>query len=241
MTSETAEAASAPAGHVVLGRHVPSPVQVRAATAAMATWLAPLAAVQRLVADTGLDAMPTIGGRGMASVGLIRYLDNDLGDYHEIAVALVVRDTQDPKKAATLIRHLPVNQEFTCAAGRQIWGFPKFVADIDIDHGTQATTGTLVADGRHVLTLRVGRGPLRLPRRHLTLGTYSHLDGVLRRTPFTMDATGTTTRPGGAALVLGTDHPIADDLRALGVDGHHAIFTSRVAHLRATFGDAITL
>ena len=229
---------SAPVGHVVLGQPVPSPVQVRWATAAMATWLAPLPTVQRLVADAGLDAMATVAGRGMVTVGLIRYLENDLGDYHEVAVALVVRDTLDGSKPSAFIRHLPVDQEFTCAAGRQIWGFPKIMADIDIDRRPHATTGTLLVDGHHVLSLRVGRGVVPLPRRTTELGAHAHLDGVLRRTPFTLDAAGTRTRPGGAALVLGHDHPIADDLRTLAVDRRAALFTTRVAHLRATFGEA---
>jgi hypothetical protein len=34
-------------------------------------------------------------------------------------------------RAGTFIARLPVNQEFTCEAGRAIWGFPKSVKDGD--------------------------------------------------------------------------------------------------------------
>ena len=59
----------------------------------------------------------------------------------------------DPSKAATLIKHLPVNQEFTCAAGREIWGFPKFMADITIAERRRADSCELVHEGRMVLRL----------------------------------------------------------------------------------------
>ena len=36
------------------------------------------------------------------------------------------------KGIGVYVHHLPVNQKFTLEAGRTIWGYPKFMADIDI-------------------------------------------------------------------------------------------------------------
>ena len=70
-------------------------------------------------------------------------------------------------------------------------------------------------DGRHVLTFSVVRGGRRtLP--DAAMVTYSHVDGALRRTRFVSGATGVGIHIGAAKLVLG-DHPLADDLRALGL------------------------
>ena len=118
------------------------------------------------------------------------------------------------------IHRLPVDQEFSCAAGRDIWGFPKWVTTIDIDEpaagpARRAGTGTtvrLVDDGVHVLTLTVAAGGrLRLPAQ--APPSYSFADGVLRRTMWTTSTEGAAGRLGGATLVLG-DHPMADELRS---------------------------
>ena len=65
------------------------------------------------------------------ALALIDYLDNDLGDYDEIALSFVVENPPGhaaPAAAvavATYIHRLPVSQPFTCEAGRGIWGFPS--------------------------------------------------------------------------------------------------------------------
>ena len=70
-------------------------------------------------------------------------------------------------------------------------------------------------DGRHVLTFSVGRGGTRtLP--DAAMATYTYLDGVLHRTTFVSGATGVGIHLGGAELALG-DHPLADELRSLGL------------------------
>ena len=49
-----------------------------------------------------------------------------------------------------------------------------------------------------------------------------------------MSAEGVAGRPGGATLVLG-DHPMADELRSLGLP-KRALFSSSAARMPATFG-----
>jgi hypothetical protein len=140
------------------------------------------------------------------------------------------------------IHRLPVDQEFSCAAGRDIWGFPKWVTTIDIDEpppgrprAGSGTTVRLVDDGVHVLTLTVtAGGRLRLPAQ--SPPSYAFADGVLRCTQWTTTATGTTGRPGGATLVLG-DHPMAEELRSLGLP-KRALFSSSTALMTASFGRA---
>ena len=114
---------------------------------------------------------------------------------------------------------------------------------IDIDEpaaGRRAGPGTgttvrLVDDGVHVLTLTVAAGGrLRLPSQ--APPSYSFRDGVLRRTTWTTSAEGIGGRPGGATLVLG-DHPMADELRSLGLP-KRALFSSSAAQMRASFGGA---
>ena len=244
-----------PAGsYQVLGRTVGLPVEVRSAAQWGVQYLVPAAAAQRLVDPTGLEVTGPVPGRALVALAVCRYDDTDLDAYHEVAVSFVVRrhDASHGVGAAARIREfatgdigayihrLPVDQEFTCAAGRDVWGFPKWVTTIDIDEpGTPgAGTGTtvrLVDDGVHVLTLTVASGgPIRLPA--AAPPSYSFRDGVLRRTEWTTSSDGVTGRFGGATLVLG-DHPMADELRRLGLP-RRALFTSSAARMRASFGAA---
>jgi hypothetical protein len=264
MTTPTVHAPSGDTGEApgdqgpwqVLGRTVGLPVEVRRAAQWGVQYLVPAAAAQRIVDPTGLEVTGPLPGRALVALAVCRYDDTDLDSYHEVAVSFVVRPHDAPPDPSALdrvrefgsgaigayIHRLPVDQEFTCAAGRDIWGYPKWMTTIDIDEpdpgdrrSGSGTTVRLVDDGTHVLTLTVaGGGPVRLPSQ--APPSYSFRDGVLRRTPWETSADGVAGRPGGATLVLG-DHPMADELRSLGLP-KRALFSSSAAHMRATFGAA---
>jgi hypothetical protein len=240
----------------VLGRRVGLPVEVRRAAQWSVQYLVAASAAQRIVGPTGLEVTGPVPGRALVALAVCRYDDTDLDPYHEVALSFVVRPHDapvDPSAAqrarefatgaiGAYIHRLPVDQEFTCAAGRDIWGFPKWVTSIDIDEPPpgrprpgSGTTVRLVDDGSHVLTLTMASGGrLRLPSQ--APPSYSFADGVLRRTEWTTTSSGTAGRPGGAILVLG-DHPMADELRSLGLP-KRALFSSSAAQMRASFGGA---
>ncbi|HEY5109757.1 MAG TPA: acetoacetate decarboxylase family protein [Acidimicrobiales bacterium] len=240
----------------VLGRTIGLPVEVRKAAQWGVQYLVPAAAAQRIVDPTGLEVTGPLPGRALMALAVCRYDDTDLDSYHEVAVSFVVRPHDAPPHPSALdrlrefgsgaigayIHRLPVDQEFTCTAGRDIWGYPKWITTIDIDEpepgdrrSGSGTTVRLVDDGVHVLTLTLaGGGPVKLPSN--APPSYSFRDGVLRRTPWEMSTEGVAGRPGGATLVLG-DHPMADELRSLGLP-KRALFSSSAAQMRATFGSA---
>ena len=231
--------------YTIQGQEVTIPVEVRDASASMASFLVPAAAAQDLIASSGLDVAEPLPGRAVCSLAFMRYLDGDLGPYHEFAVAFLVRHRgMEPASAVTksaevvrgfmgaFVHQLPVNQEFTLEAGRGIWGFPKFLADIDIDLTGPVARCELRHDAEHILSLSVRRG-MTLPARGSSVDAYSHTDGVLRRTAWSMQPTGVRGRPGGAALTLG-DHPIAKELRSLGLP-RRATLSNTIDHVRMQF------
>jgi hypothetical protein len=243
--SEGREAAGPPV-YTIQGRTVGLPVRVRDASSGTATYLVPSAAARRLLPGDALDVVELLPGRALLSVGAIDYRQNDLGDYNEIAIALFVRERlARPRvpylgtlldlarqRIATYIHRLPVNQGFTREAGCRIWGFPKTLDEIEIETPPGRFLCTWVKDGRHVFTFSVPRGGARsLPEMPLT--TYSFIEGVAHRTRFTTAADGVGVRLGGAELRLG-DHPIADELRALGLP-RRALMTTWMEHMRASF------
>jgi hypothetical protein len=210
------------------GRTVTLPCVVRDAASGAATYLVDAAAARRLLPHAGLDVVELLPGRALFSIASIDYRDNDLGDYNEISLALFVRERAAPRgmpvlgaaldflrgRLPTFILRLPVNQRFTCEAGRGIWGFPKVVSEIEIAHGERMRC-TWHADGQRVFTFSLPRGGrARMPERELA--TYTCLGGVLHRTRFVSGAEGVGFRVGGATLDLGT-HPVAEELRGLGL------------------------
>ena len=108
---------------------------------------------------------------------------------------------------------LPVTTEPACALGREIWGYPKSVAEIEIGGENGVRRTTLRVDGQRVLSLAVETPPTG--SRELSLSSFMFRDGDLYRTPNTF-AGEVGARPLGrrADWSLG-EHSWADSLRSL--------------------------
>jgi len=210
------------------------PCVVRDATAATAMFDVDAGAAAALVPDD-LRIVETSPGRCQLVLAVIDYRDNDLGDYREVGVSLFVTPAADPAaEPGTFIVHLPVDQEFTCEAGRLIWGFPKTVEEIDLDVTGDRLTATLRMDGELVfrLTLPAG-GDDDMPE--LPMVTYSMIDGVPHVTGFIQGGAASAVRPGPdrVALELG-DHPVGRRLAALGLPAP-ALLSTWTGHMRGEF------
>ena len=220
----------------VLGRRLALPVEVRVARSAAATFLVRHDAAARLMAGTGVLPKRLPGGRAICILAAVQYVDNDLGPYNEVAFSIAV-GAVGGAPAGAYIHELPVDGEFTCAAGRGIWGFPKWLADFDLTIDDRRARCRLSEDGELVLDLTIATRVLPLPSKPMEMSAYAHLDGVTRRTPFTNGATAVRGGPLGARLVLGDRHPMARELRSLGLP-KRAVFSSVIGNMAATFGAA---
>ena len=230
----------------IQGRRVELPVVVRDASSGAATYLVSSAAARKLLPCDDFELAEVLPGRALASLAIIDYRDNDLGDYDEISVAFFVRPRGSAsgipylgsvldlfrQRLGTYIHRLPVNQGFTCETGCQIWGFPKTVDEIGFERSDERCIGTWRKDGQHVLSLSLPRGGTRsLPERSMT--TYTVIQGVAHATEFTSGAEGVGLGFGDARLELG-DHAIADELRGLGLPGR-PLMTTWMEHMRGRF------
>jgi hypothetical protein len=231
-------------GFEIDDERVTIPVEVRSAKLVAAQFLVDAGAAQALVEPTGLRVATRLAGKAICALSAVAYADNDLGPYHELAVAFVVEphdaragESQSWKRPTTLIHRLPVNQEFTCRAGRAIWGFPKWVCDISyVDRGDR-TECVVAQGGELVLGLEIRRGLVPLPPAEMEMTAYSWNEGVLRRTPWTTRNRLVRGRPGGVLLELGHGHPMADELRTLGLPAR-ALMSTTTGLMTATFGAA---
>jgi hypothetical protein len=218
-TPATPAAPAASTSYEISGRTVALPVVVRDASSGTAMFEVDAAAAQALVPGDAFEVVESAPGRAQLSLATIDYRENDLGDYHEVGVIVFVapRAAGDAAAPGTFITHLPVDQQFTCGAGRLIWGFPKTVEEISLDYRDDSTVTTLRMDGELVLRLTLPRGGSdEMPP--LELVTYSYVDGVPHATAFSQGGRGAQVLPGGDGVVLelGT-HPLAETLRGLGL------------------------
>eukprot|EP00966_Prymnesium_polylepis_P062050 1439864-Prymnesium_polylepis.2 len=115
---------------------------------------------------------------------------------------------------------LPVTTSGAKAAGREIWGYNKYLAKVQSDF-TDANKASFSLMGELDLTLEQG---LALPAPGLPFLTYTEHKGRLVRTKVLV---GHTARWGGAVKLSVASGPTADKLRALGIEGGsapHAVF-----------------
>ncbi len=172
-----------------------------------------------------------VDGRALVGIYAFRYhsitwtrsdgATGGLWPYGEIGIVAVV--TTEPAqrvrpllraKQAGFVLHLPVTSREARDGGRQLWGFPKFVADMDFREAPDTHQVQLSEGGQTILTLTVRpRGPVVTDRRPLT--TYSALDGQLLETVVpTLGHMQLHFGGRGGELSLG-EHQVAQGLREL--------------------------
>src|SRR3954471_16959396 len=168
----------------VAGTIVTLPVEVRDASAGTAVFEVDARAAGALL-PPAFDVVEVGRGRSHLAIVVVDYRDNDLGSYLEVGLMLFVRPRAGGRDG-TFIFRLPVDQQFTCAAGRQIWGFPKTIESIGLDYADDAITCSLSMDGESVLRIRLPRNATagdEMPPTPMT--AYTVIDGVPHATTFT--------------------------------------------------------
>lgn len=181
---------------------------------------------------------PAIARRRRALVGLalFEYRTTSIGPYNEVglAVPVVWKSEAIPvcpaweffrsprlRRVGYHIVDLPVTTETACAAGKELWGYPKFVTPIDVSlqrrqlrcrvHDPEGEAPIMTMEG----TLGVG-----LPCPAMDLVTFECVGGQARRTVIQTRGGGRLHGAGDVRLRLGdASHPMAARLRRLALDG----------------------
>jgi hypothetical protein len=169
------------------------------------------------------------GGRTAVGVFAFNYFETGVGPYGEVGVAVpCTLDREAPPLLGlfaesaipgfgAFVLHLPVTTRVARDGGRVIWGFPKFVADMDFEVSPAFRSVAVSEGGVPLLTLTVAQKGAAI-RDNRPLVSYTALDTQLVRTELPTRAVYQLGGGGGATLELGS-HPIAEELRALGIDG----------------------
>lgn len=207
----------------------------------------------------------TWGGRALVGLACYEYQDTSVGPYNELGLALAVvprgvkpglrhwlqalQDVERPgHELGFHVLHLPVTTPMACAAGREIWGLPKFITPIRYGR-SQGDVDMVLADPQalrpddHLLRLSGRLGP-SLPAPPMSVALYTALDQQWQRATVNVRGGVRLHAPGSVRLSIGPcDHPMVHTLRALALDGARPLcvtdtqaFQSRLNQGRATRG-----
>ncbi|MDE3175033.1 MAG: acetoacetate decarboxylase family protein [Pseudomonadota bacterium] len=151
--------------------------------------------------------------------GCFEYRDTDLGPYNEVALSLPAVAPGDDEPALFVLQ-LPVTTAETDRIGRALWGYPKFVAGIDISGDSRAfSTHLRDGAGAAIAAFEGVFAPLS-PSPPTDFATYSMLGDRLLRTRIEALTPFQQGDGAGFSLQVGpSSHPMTQALRALGLDG----------------------
>ncbi len=213
---------------------------------------------EALVADQGLEAVRFFGGKALAVAAFYQYRETSIAAYNEVGIAIAVvpkgtavpsfpmfslLDSLDKAPVGFCVIDLPVTTSAACTAGKDLWGYPKFVTPIRFSlqggrfDGAVATPGT----GEDLVQFS-GKVGVGVPAPLLDLVLYSRHNGQMLRTLVNTRGGCRACLPGSMRLrVSDGEHPMAQRLKALGLNDAKPllVFHSHTLQLRLNAGAAL--
>ncbi len=199
-------------------------------TALFAAFTASTARVAKLLPDPDLHPVEIWRGRALVSVSAFEHRLSDIGSYGELIVGpLVVFGRRAVplfdaigaifrRNVGIHVLHMPVTTELALAAGIEVYGYPKTLADVAFTRGTGLSC-SVAQGGKQVLKLDGESLPAAGSAR-MKVRLYSTKEGALLEAPIELNLFGLaqSRRRGAATLTLGPDHPIATSLASLDLE-----------------------
>jgi len=173
-----------------------------------------------------VEAVKFPGGKALLAIATYEYRDTAVGVYNEV-VGLTVID-------------LPVTTAAACSAGKEVWGFPKFITNISFSLSkTGFSSTTKDPEGEESILTISGKPGAGLPGPQLDLVLYSEHKDELLRTLVVTRGGGRLCLPGSIRASVGaSSHAMAQRLRDLGIHGQKPklVFYSHGLQLRLNAG-----
>jgi len=183
-----------------------------------ATCLTDLERAAHVLEGTGLQAVPQEDGKAVVLYLCWQYRQTDIGPYNEVALTILAVAPQDPAPAI-YVADLPVTTEAANRAGQELWGYNKFVTDIQIK-GEGKHFSAIVRDPQNELisSLEGTRG-VSVPVAPTNIYSFSLLEKKIIKTFVQVPTPWHASGGEGFQLRVGnSNHPMAEHLRTLGLD-----------------------
>lgn len=203
------------------------PIVCHRARAYFAAFPCPIKALSALVPDPRIKPISLWPGKGTLTIAIFDYQETSIGPYIEVAIGIPCRfrkTTAVPllpllgerwlEDVGHWVLSVPVTTEIAERAGRAVWGYPKYVGDIEIQASDTRVTCVVSEGGNAAIRAQIDRpGPSKLLQ--LPLRTYSIQGGDLLLTEAAIDGVGVSKNFGLSASLALDPHPRNEALRDL--------------------------
>jgi len=196
-------------------------------TAMTAIYTASTTLIRRLLPRTDMHPVEVIKGRALAAFTAFEYRASDIDPYNEFSISfpitfgkkgipgLTVLGMMARRYFTAYVWQLPVTTERARKGGVEMYGYPKFLADIVFSHEGNMLVCTISEGGRNILTLK-GKKLKTSPEKVNRFKTFSVKDAVPLAANVYMNPRefGKSISRNAAQLTLG-NHDISGQLREL--------------------------
>lgn len=201
----------------------------------VAFFVSPKAAVSQLLEGTGLKPALSFGPWSVIALSFYEYRKTTVGVYNEVGVAIPVVHKNIPTPLGGLtdlfrplnqrdlgfyVVDLPVTTDVANAAGRELWGYPKFVTDIVFSLDAKQFHGKVLdpTERKMIVSLEGGLG-IGVRASPISPITYSKLAQQWLKTTVNVRGPVQLGWSPSMRLTVGTSsHPMAERLRGLGLN-----------------------
>lgn len=206
--------------HALTGVHLSTPIYYLDWSMMRASFLAPVAKVQKKLPSRNLKPVQLVPGTATVVFNAMEMRKvRGLSPYNEFAIEVpVVYEVEDKaeRKFGSYVLYMPVTTEGARWGGVEIYGLPKFLAEIHFEDVGEECRCQVQEGGKNIITLEVKK--LVTEPQSWEMYLYGVRDGQLLRTLVQIQGQkGTSDVRRGASYTLG-DHPIAEELRSLEID-----------------------
>jgi hypothetical protein len=172
-----------------------------------------------MLKELGLKPFTQEDGKAVASVSYFQYRKTDIGPYDEFSLTLTAAPPADPRPA-DFVFNLAVTSATANCAGREVWGYNKFVAKIEGTYDRKNFSVTARDSGGAMIGTLEGVRGRSLPRLPHDEFLFSLLDGRMIRALLRVETWVHDCGGDGFTVRIGPSrHPMAENLRKLGLDG----------------------
>jgi hypothetical protein len=215
------------------GTECPLPIRYFDVQCLVATFLTDLERATELLKGTGLQAVSQEDGKAVVLLYCIEYRVTDIGPYNEVGLTVVATAPGDPTPANYVV-NLPVTTAVANRSGREIWGYNKFVALIDVKSDVKNFSTMLRdADGEMIGALEGKRGT-SVPTPPTDILTFTLLQGKLIKTLIQVLTPFRSSSGEDFVFKVGTSrHPMTNNLRTVALDGASPVLVHYADPLQA--------
>jgi hypothetical protein len=188
-------------------------------------------------------------GRTALALFMVDYRESDLGHYRELGIGFLVAPPKDPLAFGLYTWALPVTDQFSCDAGRMVWGYPKTLQSLDFVYEASSVKCVLRRQQHEppVLSLTLPRGGSGSTTA-VPIYSYTVREGIPYRSIFLRSGREERIRSGGQGVKMelgeesanGTD-PIWRLLHRLRVADAAPIVSSWTEHMSGWCGEPVRL